>query len=80
MISAVIEAFKYSVMFLCTPFANRCLVYSDWALYITLHTELTSHTRRDSPCVDSPDQDSGFGIRDSPDDHRSIGNKEVNFI
>ena len=33
MLSAVIEAFKKSVMFLCTPFANRCLVYSDWALY-----------------------------------------------
>ena len=27
------EAFKKSVMFLCTPFANRCLVYSDWAPY-----------------------------------------------
>ena len=33
MLSVVIEAFKKSVMFLCTPFANRCLVYSDWALY-----------------------------------------------
>ena len=29
----VIEAFKKSVLFLCTPFANRCLVYSDWALH-----------------------------------------------
>ena len=32
MLSVVIEAFKKSVMFLYTPFANRCLVYSDWAL------------------------------------------------
>ena len=29
----VVEAFKKSVLFLCTPFANRCLVYSDWALH-----------------------------------------------
>ena len=33
MLSVVIEAFKESVMILCTPFANRYLVYSDWALY-----------------------------------------------
>ena len=32
-LSVVIEAFKKSLMFLCTPFTNRCLVYSDWALY-----------------------------------------------
>ena len=31
MLSVVIEAFKKSVMFLCTPFANCCLVCSDWA-------------------------------------------------
>ena len=33
MLSVVIEAYKKSVMFLCAPFANRCLVYSDWTLY-----------------------------------------------
>ena len=41
MLSVVIEASKKSVTFLFTPFANRCLVYSDWALYrvyITLHS------------------------------------------
>ena len=49
MLSVVIEAFKKSVMFLCTPFANRCLVYSHWALY---HLALLiSQTRRDSPCA-----------------------------
>ena len=25
-------------MFLCTPFANRRLIYSDWAFEITLHS------------------------------------------
>ena len=39
MLSVVIEAFKESVMFLCTPFANRCLVYyTVTGLYITLHS------------------------------------------
>ena len=33
MLFVVIEAFKKWIMFLCTPFANRCLVYSDWRLY-----------------------------------------------
>ena len=33
MLSVVIQAFKKSIMFLCTPFTNRRLVYSDWALY-----------------------------------------------
>ena len=37
MLSVVTEAFKKSVLFLCTPFANHCLVYSDWA-YLTLHS------------------------------------------
>ena len=32
MLSVVIEALKKSVMFLCTTFANGCLVYSDWVL------------------------------------------------
>ena len=79
MLSVVIQALKKSVVFLCTPFANRCLIYSDWAfeLEVTLHR---SSARRDSACADSsPDRDSGFGIRDSPD-HRSVRNKEVKFI
>ena len=34
MLSVDIEAFKTSVMFLCTSFANRRLVLdSDWGLY-----------------------------------------------
>ena len=36
MLSVVIQALKKSVMFLCTPFENRCLIYSDWAFEITL--------------------------------------------
>ena len=56
--SVVIEAFEKSVMSLCTPFANRCLVYSDWAVYHL--AQLASQTRRDSPGADSPDRDSGF--------------------
>ena len=51
-------------MFLSTPFANRCLMYSDRAFEITLHS---SSARRDSPCADSLD-------------HRSVFNKEVKFI
>ena len=58
MLSVVIEAFKTSVMFLCRPFANRCLVYSDCALYHL--AKIISQTRRDSPCADTPDRDSGF--------------------
>ena len=72
MLSVVIETFKKSVMLLCAPFANRCLVQSDWALYHL--AQLTSQTRRDSPYAESPDRDSG-----SPD-HRSVRNKEVKFI
>ena len=51
--SVVIQDFKKSVMFLCTPFANRRLTYSDGLLK--------------SPCIaywpegaDSADLDSGF--------------------
>ena len=48
-------------MLLCVPFANRCLIYSDWAFAkITLHSSIISQTG--SPCADSPDRDSGFGI------------------
>ena len=53
MLSVVIQALKKSVMFLCTPFANRCLIYSDRAFEVTLHS---SSARRDSPCADSPDK------------------------
>ena len=57
MLSVVIQALKKSVMVLCTLFENRCLIYSDWAFEITLHS---SSARRDSPCADSPDRESGF--------------------
>ena len=48
-------------MFLCVPFANRLLIFSDWAFEVTLHS---SSARRDSPCTDSPD-------------HRSVRNKSL---
>ena len=32
MSSVVIQASKKSVMFLFSPFANSCLIYSDWTL------------------------------------------------
>ena len=57
MLSVVIQALKKSVTFLCTPFADRCLIYSDWAFEVTLHS---LSARRDSPCADSPYRDSGF--------------------
>ena len=57
MLSLVIRALKKLGMFLCVPFAKRCLIYSDWAFEITLHSP---SARRDSPCADSPDRDSGF--------------------
>ena len=57
MLSVVIQALKKSVTFLCTPFADRCLIYSDWAFEVSLHS---SSARRDSPCADSPYRDSGF--------------------
>ena len=56
MLSVVIQALKKLVMFLCTPFASRCLIHSDWALEVTLHS---SSARRNSPCAVSPDRDSG---------------------
>ena len=59
MLSVVIEAFKHSLMFLCKP-SQIVVWYTATGLYITLHTELTSQTRRDSPCADSPDRDLGF--------------------
>ena len=64
MLAVVIQDLKKSVTFLCTPFANRCLIYSDWAFEVTLHS---LSARRDSPFADSPDQ-------------RSVRNKEVTFI
>ena len=51
------SSLKKSVTFLCTRFADRCLIYSNWAFEVTLHS---SSARRDSPCADSPDRDSGF--------------------
>ena len=57
MLCVVIQALKKSVTFLCSPFANRCLIYSDWAFEVTLHS---LSARRDSPCADSPDRDSEF--------------------
>ena len=69
--SVVIQDLKKSVTFLCTTFANRCLIYSDWAFEVTLHS---LSARRDSPSADSPDRESG-----SPD-HRSVRDKEVKFI
>ena len=48
------SSLKKSDMFLCTPFANRYLIFSDWAFEMTLHS---SSARRDSPCADSPDRD-----------------------
>ena len=71
MLSVVIQALKKLVMFLCAPFTNRCLIYSDWAFEITLHS---SSARWDSPCADSPDLDSGLP------DNCSVRNKEVKFI
>ena len=53
MLSVVIEAFKQSLMFLCKP-SQIVVWYTATGLYITLHTELASQTRRDSPCADSP--------------------------
>ena len=70
MLSAVIQALKKSVMFLCKPFAKRCFIYSDWVFETTLHS---SSARQDLPCADSPDRDSG-------PDYRSVRNKEVKFI
>ena len=31
MLSVAIKALKKSFIFLCTPFANRCSIYIDWA-------------------------------------------------
>ena len=71
MLSVVIEAFKKSVMFLCTTFNNRFLVYTGTGLYITLHS--SSARLLDGISIDL------IGIRNSPD-LRSVRNKEVKFI
>ena len=55
-------------MFLCTPFANRCVVYRDWALYHLAYL-ISIH----------PMQIHLIEFRDSPD-HRGVRNKEVKFI
>ena len=68
MLSVVIQSLKKSVIFLDTPFANHCLIYSDWAFEFTLHS---SPARQDSARADSPEWDSL--------DHRSVCNKEIKF-
>ena len=71
MLPVVNQALKKSVMFLCTPFANLCLIYSDGLLK--------------SPYIaHQPDwihavQIHLIWIWDSPD-HCSVRNKEVKFI
>ena len=57
MLSVVIQALRQSVMFLCTPFANRRLKKKERAFEVTL---CSSSARRDLPCTDSPDLDSSF--------------------
>ena len=73
MLSVVIQALKKSVTFLCTTFADRCLICSDWAFEVTLHS---SSARLE---VIHPVQIHLIRIQDSPD-HRSVRNKEVKFI
>ena len=60
MLSVIIQALNKSVLFLCTPFANRCLIYSDWTFEITLKS--TSGRRDDSPDMTWL----GFGTDSSP--------------
>ena len=71
MLFVVIEAFKKSAMFLCTPYANRCW-YKATGLHIILHRSLTS--------LDGihPVQIHLIEVRDSPE-HRSVLNKENKF-
>ena len=66
MLSVVIEAFKKSVMFLCT-LSQIVVWYTATGLYITLHS---SSARLDGIHL--------IGILDSPD-RRSVRNKEVKF-
>ena len=71
MLSVVIQALKQSVMFLCTPFANRRLKKSDGLLkspYVA-HQQDGIH----------PVQIHLIWIRHSPD-NRSVRDKEVKFI
>ena len=72
MLSVVIEAFKKSVMFLCT-LSQIVVWYTATGLYITLHS-LPAR-----PDGIHPVQIHLIRIRDSPD-HRSVRNKEVKFI
>ena len=68
MLFVVIQALKKPVMLLCTPFANRCLIYAATGLL-------------KSPCIAHPQdgihpvQIHLIGIRDSLD-HRSVRNNE----
>ena len=50
MLSAVIQALKKSVMFLCTPFENRCLIYICLYEFTLWGRDLVSVVRiRESP-------------------------------
>ena len=71
MLFVVIEAFKKSAMFLCTPYANRC-----WYKATGLRILHSSTTRIDGIHLV---QIHLIGIRDSPE-HRSVRNKENKFI
>ena len=71
----VIEAFKESVMILCTPFAHCCLVYSDWTLYHLGYIYSSSSPRLDGMHAV---QIYLIGIQDSPD-HRCARNKELSL-
>ena len=71
MLSLVIRALKMLGMFLCVPFANRCLIYSDWAV----ESPCTAH----QPDGIHPVQIHLIGIRDSPD-QSNVRNKDVKFI
>ena len=71
MLSVVIEAFKESVMILCTP-SQIVIWYTATGLYITLHS---SPARLDGIYTV---QIHLSGTRDSPD-HCGVRNKEVKF-
>ena len=71
MLSVVNQALKKSVMFLCTPFANCRLIYSDGLL----KSPYIAH----QPDWIHPVQIHLIWIQDSPD-HCSVRNKEVKFI
>ena len=71
MLSVVIQALKKSALFLCTPFANRRLIYSDGLLNSPYVAHLPDRTHSVQIHL--------IGILDTPD-HRSVRKKEVKFI